>query len=269
MRRLLVPAVACLAAVVLVGCGSAPKKTPVPAATPRATTKGATAKGALCPGAPSSGSTESATATLDPMVLDVYWNGQTGCIFAKVSNDGGKTFTQSLVSRDATSGDGIGRAEVKFLDASSGWIMVEGQPGAGQAPWTLFGTRDGGSRWQKLSSTQASGSFPTGDVALAFTFTSATDGWIVTVNPNDTPQEVFVYSTTDGGSNWRATSFPLPSGATGKAVPTTPIFSTATNASLQITVDNPQNGATDTYLYTTTDAGATWTLAASLTGGQD
>lgn len=264
----MVPVLASLAAAVLVGCGSAPKTTPAPASS-RATTQGAKARGGICPGAPSSGSTQPATVTLDPLVAKVYWNGQTGCIFAKVSNDGGTTFSPSLVAQDATSGDGIGRAQVKFLDASSGWIMVEGQPGAGQAPWVLFGTRDGGGRWQKLASTQTTQNFPTGDVALAWTFTSATDGWIVTVNPNDTPQKVFVYKTTDGGSNWQATSFPLPSGATGEAVPTTPIFSSGTNASLQIAVDNPQNGATDTYLYTTTDGGVTWTLAAGLTGGQD
>lgn len=267
MNRLMVPAIACVSALLLVGCGSAPKATGT-TTTPSSGKTAATskAKGGVCPGAPSAGSTQPATTTLSPVVVNVYWNGETGCIFAKVSNDGGGTFSSYLVSQNATSGDGIGKAQIQFLDASSGWIMVEGQPGAGQAPWVLFGTKDGGSTWTKLASTQSSNTFPAGNVALVWTFSSATDGWIVAVNPNYGPPKVFVYKTTDGGSSWTAASFSLPAGATGEAVPTTPIFSSQTHASLQITVDNPQSGATDTYLYTTTDAGASWNLATSLTG---
>lgn len=263
MRRLLVLAVACVSAVALAGCGSAPKTAPSHASS---TGKAAAAKGGICPGAPSAGSTQPATTTLGPVVVNVYWNGRTGCVFAKVSTDGGGTYTPHLVARDATGGDGIARAQIQFLDASSGWILVEGQPGAGQATWALFGTRDGGTTWARLAATGTTPTFPTGNVALAWTFTSAEDGWIVDVNANASPQKVFVYRTTDGGSSWTAASFALPAGASGRAVPTTPIFSTRTNASLEITVDNPQTGATDTYLYTTTDTGTSWDLATSLSG---
>lgn len=128
---------------------------------------------------------------------------QGGCVTFYTRNDG--AWTSSIVTEDGPMGAAVERAQ--FVDATHGFVLVGGNPGAGQLPRVLYETSDGGATWHALPN---SAPFPMSDTNVQMRFMSPTDGWMTTVSQVYSPTRVYVYHTTNGGQSWTGTYFTLP-----------------------------------------------------------
>lgn len=132
-----------------------------------------------------------------------------------VTSDGGKSWRQSSpVIVDVPSGYDVGRLQLGFLNARSGWLwaLMESQNGdPGFGPFTesyLLSTSDGGLTWNLISRVSASlskaGSTSNCKPSLAqMTFSSPSRGWLAATCGSDT-----TLVTDDGGVSWKAKSQP-------------------------------------------------------------
>lgn len=128
---------------------------------------------------------------------------QAGCVMFYTRKHG--TWTSVIVTEHEPLGATIEQAQ--FVDATHGFVLVGGSPGAGQLPRVLYETSDGGATWHALPN---SGPFPMSDTNVQMRFTSPADGWLTTLNSVYSPARVYVYHTTDGGKIWTGTYFALP-----------------------------------------------------------
>lgn len=98
--------------------------------------------------------------------------------------DGWEVLTASPVSPNN------GRHEdIFFLDASNGWLVnMRGE---------VYGTRDGGARWETLTG------LPAGVFGRCVGFASTTRGWVGNFNTTNAPKADFaLWETVDGGRTW-------------------------------------------------------------------
>jgi hypothetical protein len=156
---------------------------------------------------------------------------------------------------------------VSFIDDHEGWALVpqgtNGVPppagGACTAPSvTLQHTLDAGTNWQQLAPT----GLGAGPCKATIRFADAQHGFIAAFDPNGSP---LVYRTVDGGRTWVAS----------QRLPDPPGFTTKTGGGTTLSVGRigsfgtallvtafPTNPATGTsYVYRSTDGGATWAYA--------
>jgi photosystem II stability/assembly factor-like uncharacterized protein len=161
----------------------------------------------------------------------------------------------------------IAPAVFSFIDDREGWAMparagvpppLGGQCGT---PVTLSHTTDGGATWQEIVPT---GLPVPGPCRTTIRFADAQRGYIAAYDPAGSP---LVYRTADGGRSWTSSSrLPDPAGFTTRAT-TGPILSTGRLGTFGATVlltmspSNPSTGTT--YVYRSTDGGATWAYAST------
>jgi photosystem II stability/assembly factor-like uncharacterized protein len=102
-------------------------------------------------------------------------------------------------------------------DPRHGWLLINEGVGAGQNPYVLVRTSDGGRHWSVAarydSTRRTRGSFPGCDCTDALTFRSASTGW-ATGNPFAYPFLLWLYRTTDGGRTWTRQAPAAPRGFT-------------------------------------------------------
>lgn len=136
--------------------------------------------------------------------------------------------------------------------------VIDSTADATDAPALTTRTRDGGLTWRSppVDSEQP---FPSSDTDVNMRFTSASDGWLVTVNDFYHPGRVFVYRMTDGGETWTETDFALPADARSSDFPeaTTPMFQNALDGTIRVL--SQWRGI---LFFTTTDGGKHWTCDA-------
>lgn len=124
--------------------------------------------------------------------------------------DGGTTWTK-LSEADSSGGPGhlplqCDKGEPVFLNSSTGWIP--GTCGAGGGPF-FFGTTDGGRTWNAVSITLPAGygsSCMCGISSLGLSdprFSVSRSGFFVLDIYGADGQRGFLYTTLDGGANWR------------------------------------------------------------------
>ena len=156
-------------------------------------------------------------------------------------------------------------ANIHFLDTRNGWALADLGVGAGSNAVAVYQTTDGGSTWdQKFindpNNANASNSLPLGGLKFGLTPLNMQTAWIYgTVYSSGT---VYVYRTDDGGVSWSQVSLPLPQGAENAELGFEQIqFVSPTDAFLTMRMTSD---TTNLAIYTSSDAGATWTLTPTL-----
>ncbi|MHB8070376.1 MAG: WD40/YVTN/BNR-like repeat-containing protein [Candidatus Cryosericum sp.] len=169
----------------------------------------------------------------------------------------------------------IGGLAISFPDASNGYVMITGTPGAGQMAKALYRTVDGGKTFSFVGDvtgmTDEAGTmkgiagYPTG-----MTFSTPETG-IVTCSYS-AYTFVLMFKTTDGGLTWKLWSLPVPAAYQNlkpaqdfyaDAYP--PVFFGEQKKDGILMLDYVQNsahviGKHVMQSYQTTDGGGTWTL---------
>jgi hypothetical protein len=108
-----------------------------------------------------------------------------------------------LLSQDA----GV---SVKCAAGGRTWFLVGGPGGAGQEPFYLFRSSDGGRRWALADQTRWTGTpFPDESGMTAMRFWSRSDGIIVEAS-GYAHHQIWIYRTQDGGTHWTQTNVTIP-----------------------------------------------------------
>jgi photosystem II stability/assembly factor-like uncharacterized protein len=187
------------------------------------------------------------------------------------TSDKGSTWdsTNILTTLDWEKGD-IGGVKISFADASNGYLMITGTPGAGQMAKSLYRTTDGGKTFSFIRDitgmTDVAGTmngvagYPTG-----MTFSTPETGFVTCSYSAYT--FVLMFKTTDGGTTWKLWSLPVPAAYEGlspannyyaDAYP--PVFFGEQKKNGVVMLDFVQDGKHVMQSYRTTDGGGTWTL---------
>jgi photosystem II stability/assembly factor-like uncharacterized protein len=164
----------------------------------------------------------------------------------------------------------VGGLEISFPDASNGYVMVTGTPGAGQMAKALYRTVDGGATFSFVGDitgmTDEAGTmtgiagYPTG-----MTFSTPQTGFVTCSYSAYT--YVLMFKTTDAGKTWKLWSAPVPAAYQNlkpaqdfyaDAYP--PVFFGEQKKDGILMLDYVQNGIHVMQSYQTTDGGDTWTL---------
>lgn len=263
-------AAAALAALILTGCGSSPAPTNHPSSN---ASKGQKAQGVtgLIPSAkwtcasnapPGPGGTGIIVSTAQTMGSVTWYAAaqqQKGCVV--VYRSSGSNWQRASVV--LASGDGVSAVDMLFVNPHDGWVLAPGFPGAGQVPWALYHTTDGGTTWTSQPVKKGS-PFPTSNMNLEMAFTSPSDGWLSGLNGFYYPPKVFLYHTTDGGASWTVTSFAVPTkDGPNLQYANPPVFTDRLHGTMTVT-GRVSGSPSTTLTYTTQNSGVTWTLL----GGQ-
>ena len=192
------------------------------------------------------------------------------------TSDKGSTWdsTNIVTKLDWEKGD-IGGVKISFADASNGYLMITGTPGAGQMAKSLYRTTDGGKTFSFVRDitgmTDAAGTmngiagYPTG-----MTFSTPQTGYVTCFYSAYT--FVLMFKTTDGGTTWKLWSLPVPAAYVNlspandfyaDAYP--PVFFGDQKKNGVVMLDYVQYytrkiGKRVMQSYRTADSGATWTL---------
>jgi photosystem II stability/assembly factor-like uncharacterized protein len=166
------------------------------------------------------------------------------------TTDGGHTWSSVSFTVPASSYGGFGVAtSLSFVDPLNGWLAVDLGTNANFTSGTLYQTTDGGITWDQES-------IPVGDASLQFITTSG--GWAI-----GGPGGGQLYRTVDGGETWTSVSLAAPPPYISEVTSySPPWFSDSKNGVLPATFEAEEQ--TGVGFFTTQDAGATWTLAASV-----
>ncbi|MBU6424016.1 MAG: glycoside hydrolase, partial [Chloroflexi bacterium] len=159
---------------------------------------------------------------------------------------------------------------ITFVDAQHGWVLSTGSPATqcqaqGAAIWR---TDDGARTWKRIvdlvvgANAQPVAGISPGQCKEDLAFADATHGFFDSWDPNSRPT---VYRTTDGGMSWAATRLPDPPGFTtqtgGFSLHPGPV---ADFGAVQLVSALGNSGTKDTtYVFRSTDGGASWTYAAT------
>ena len=175
------------------------------------------------------------------------------------TRDGGMTWMNSMTP--------FSGGDLNFLDADNGWMLADLGVGAGSMGVSIFQTTDGGATWnQKYTNdpnlVDAGDSLPLGGLKNGLAPLNMRIAWVYGVVY--APGNVYLFRTDDGGENWSPVSLELPADAENFEVGIDQDqmkFVSATDGFLVIRM---VGDATQTAVYTTRDAGDSWTLTPSL-----
>lgn len=204
-------------------------------------------------------------------VLEPQANNQTRIYH---TSDGGQTWLGSSI--DARS---FNQTSPVFVDGLHGWFFGTDtfpgrDPGSSYIGQNivLFRTSDGGKTWDKIArgpaisqlpgtSDDAYGTQPPFTANARLTFLNTRTGWLIgTTYQKDTTNTPWLYVTHDAGNTWQKVALTFPAQA---SVLWTPQFFDANNGLLPIMVSGPAPAYVNrTSIYTTHDAGKTWTQTA-------
>ncbi len=155
-----------------------------------------------------------------------------------------------------------------FPDDQHGWLLVHGGAGMSHDYIYVYGTADGGASWFSQVdpiNSDATGAFPSmGLWKTGMTFADAQKGWITYENGGVAPG-LTLYGTTNGGYSWAEQTLPAPDsqpdlftnqnyscGSYNLA------FLDAQQGSMVVTCLMGAGDLKKSWLYRTSDAGASW-----------
>lgn len=192
-------------------------------------------------------------------------------IVAYYTNDEGATWNRTSIAPqlDWEKSD-VGGLMISFADASNGYLMITGTPGAGQMAKSLYRSVDGGTTFSfvgditgmtdEAGTVEGIAGYPTG-----MTFSTPETGFVTCFYSAYT--YVLMFKTMDAGTTWRLWSVPVPAAYQNlkpaqdfyaDAYP--PVFFGEQKKDGMFMLDYVQNGNHVMQSYRTTDAGDTWTL---------
>jgi photosystem II stability/assembly factor-like uncharacterized protein len=146
-----------------------------------------------------------------------------------------------------------GSAQLRFVDASHGWLFVSYGHDSDEAG-TLYRTVDGGQQWTVASRTDPKGSassaIPWQGYKTGITFVDRINGWLTI--PTGGPKPL-LYFTHDAGTSWSAMLYPdVPGIRMGPwQYVSRPRFFSPTAGEFEVMSEH-------SVVYTTTDGGAKW-----------
>lgn len=159
----------------------------------------------------------------------------------------------------------ISVVSLDFITTQNGWLLTSEGGAAGSEGVDIWRTTNSGATWTKVASANPTndnkpGALPFGGDKTGMSFINATTGWVTGTEPRD--NFVWLYVTHDGGSNWQHQTLPLPAqGTSVQIVLQQPAFFTATDGIMPATI---ASNASNTYIYSTHDAGTTWNFTSPL-----
>jgi len=173
--------------------------------------------------------------------------------------DGGLNWTIS--STPFSGGD------LSFIDVNNGWMLADLGVGAGSNGVAVFQTQDGGATWAQTYTNDpnlpgAGESLPLGGIKSDLIPLNMQTAWVSGVTYAS--GTVYLFRTDDGGHTWAQVTLELPAGAENYELgidrDAMQIFS-AKDGFLVVRMSGEAN---QTAVYTTNDAGNTWTLTPTL-----
>lgn len=175
------------------------------------------------------------------------------------TSDGGMTWVNSMTP--------FSGGDLNFLDADNGWMLVDLGVGAGSMGVSVFQTTDGGAIWgQKYTNdpnlSNAGDSLPLGGLKNGLAPLNMQTAWVYGVVY--APGNVYLFRTDDGGENWSPVSIELPAGAENSEVGIDRDQMKFVSETDGFIVLRMVGDVTQTAVYTTRDAGNTWTLTPTL-----
>lgn len=167
--------------------------------------------------------------------------------------DAGRTWQQSSI----TDSNSAGPAQLDFVDALHGWLLVGYGAAASNEGVGLYRTVDGGQHWTRIGQTlglghDVPGSLPFGCGKAGLSFVSLTTGW---VSGSCAAGGAFLAVTHDGGLTWHSQILPGTEGVLYQSPSTSlPTFFSA-DAGYLVFFPGSSGQAV---LYTTSDGGQSW-----------
>ncbi len=161
--------------------------------------------------------------------------------------DGGLSWRDRVVeASELDSGQVYVRAQVRYLDASHGWILGQVATSSAFSVGKLLRTIDGGASWEHLPRPPAAG---------RFFFVDSRHGYMT-----GAPVSERLYRTLDGGRRWEELVLSVPV-EPGMALYDLPTFHSPTLGTLAVTIrgDSPRVD-----IFVTRDTGGSWLPAGSM-----
>lgn len=155
------------------------------------------------------------------------------------------------------------------LNGNLGWKVTSAGSGMFRADNVIYRTTDNGTSWIRLSDS-LNGTLPSGP-ALAFTFSTSTDGWLTLNTPQ--PGIERLYKTRDGGTHWTKVVLEVPANyASSMFDPAPPVFFSSTPYGIIVpehaVIQNSQGSEESIFLFfVTRDYGNHWTAITDRTTG--
>jgi photosystem II stability/assembly factor-like uncharacterized protein len=182
--------------------------------------------------------------------------------------DGGAHWARSIVVPVALTGVEPA-VTFSFADSRRGLMFVTLGPGAGQNPYVLLRTVDGGANWVHVAHSGFQGSSPTAfsgcDCTQAITLRDATTGW--STGAAFAQQGLtWLYVTHDGGRRWAHQSLALLAGTQYSHTDAPFVF--GRNEVLPVTVTGSAN-VVRLIAYWSGDGGSTWRRTTPIVLGQN
>ncbi len=167
--------------------------------------------------------------------------------------DGGSTWTNSAVP--------FSRGDIKFLDASNGWVLADLGVGAGSNAVAVYQTTDGGGSWDQTytndpNDANATDSLPLSGIKSDLVPLDMKTAWVSGVIY--APGDVYLFRTDDGGHNWTRVSLTLPSGAQNSEISIDRDQMKLVSTNDGFIALRMAGDSTQTTVYLTNDAGKTW-----------
>jgi len=185
-----------------------------------------------------------------------------------VSGDMGKTWnTYTVKGSDSIDDNFIGK-RTGFISSNDGWLVLDGNAGAGTQNHYIYQTEDGGRTWTQIgNSNEVYAKMLTGA-----SFASDNIGFLCFIRIDDSPAPT-IYRTEDRGQTWEKLEISLPKeyqSGSGKyrADALSPVFNGA-NGVLPVIIYNTAGSELRQETegrYSTLDFGKTWTYGTSSDG---
>lgn len=175
------------------------------------------------------------------------------------TTDGGLNWTIS--STPFSGGD------LSFIDANNGWMLADLGVGAGSNAVAVFQTKDGGATWAQTYTNDpnlpdAGDSLPLGGIKSDLIPLNMQTAWVSGVTYAS--GTVYLFRTDDGGHNWSQVTLQLPAGAENYELGIDRDQMRFLSAKDGFLIVRMSGEANQTAVYTTNDAGNTWTLTPTL-----
>ena len=180
------------------------------------------------------------------------------------TTDGGVSWNYSGLTDPGIYSESYVPSDLSFVDAQHGWMMAHTGAGMNHDYYLLLATTDGGVTWNTLISPYNDTSGTQGGSKSGLVFVSPLQGWM-TVDYHGVVAIPYFFKTQDGGNTWTSVNLPAPTTLPnlfdqnqGYCDMTPPTFFSATSADLVLNCSQYDPSSKQSFLYESTDGGATW-----------